>query len=355
MTLPPADGETDLFGFPVSTPASAKTPASSPRSGRVAPAAPSANTVRLAELLPSQVYLGTSSWSFPGWSGLVYDGAYTESKLARDGLSAYAKHPLLRTVSIDRTFYAPLSEKDFADYAAQVPEQFRFVTKAPMAITSSYLRDEDGKFSDSPFYLDPEYATNEFIAPCTNGLKGKSGPLVFQFPPQGKRHTSNPDPFINRLYRFLNALPPGISYAIEVRDPELLTDRFFKCLGATNAMFCVASHARMPSPAEQIAMMRARMRDMALVCRWSLHAGFRYEDAKSRYYPFDRIVDEDIPSRESIAAAIVAATAAGKPSFVTINNKAEGSAPLSVERLAELVVAYGAGSSPPPDVDLTPS
>ncbi len=354
MTVPPPDSDTDLFGFPVSTPASPKAVGPSSRAGRVAPVSPSANAVRLAELLPSQVYLGTSSWSFPGWSGLVYDGVYTDSKLARDGLNAYAQHPLLRTVSIDRTFYAPLSEKDFADYAAQVPEHFRFVTKAPMAITSSYLRDDDGKFSDSPFYLDAEYAANEFIAPCTNGLLSKSGPLVFQFPPQGKRHTSNPDPFINRLYRFLNALPPGIPYAVELRDPELLTDRFFKCLGATNAMFCVASHARMPSPADQIAMMRAHSSDTALVCRWSLHAGFRYEDAKSRYYPFDKIVDEDIPSREAIATAIVAAAAAGKPSFVTINNKAEGSAPLSVERLAELVVAYRAKSVAAPTEE-TPS
>jgi uncharacterized protein YecE (DUF72 family) len=253
---------------------------------------------------------------------------------------------LLRTVSIDRTFYAPLSEKEFADYAAQVPEHFRFVTKAPVAITSSYLRDDEGKFSDSPFFLDAEYAINEFIAPCANGLQNKSGPLVFQFPPQGKRFTSNPDPFINRLYRFLNALPPGISYAVEVRDPELLTERFFKCLAATNTMFCVASHARMPSPAEQIATMRAQLHELALVCRWSLHAGFRYEDAKSRYYPFDKMVDEDIQSREAIAAAIVAAAAAGKPSFVTINNKAEGSAPLSVERLAALVVEYRQAALP---------
>lgn len=347
MTAPPSNGDTDLFGFPVSAPASNKTPEKGGRSGRVAAATPSANAARIADALPPQVYLGTSSWSFPGWAGLVYDGVYTESKLARDGLGAYAQHPLLRTVSIDRTFYAPLSEKDFADYAAQVPEHFRFVTKAPMAITSSYLRDDDGKFSDSPFYLDAEYAVNEFIAPCTNGLLTKSGPLVFQFPPQGKRHTSNPDPFINRLYRFLNVLPPGIHYAVEVRDPELLTDRFFKCLSATNAMFCIASHARMPSPAEQIAMMRTHHNDTALVCRWSLHAGFRYEDAKSRYYPFDKIVDEDIPSREAIASAIVAAASAGKPSFVTINNKAEGSAPLSVERLAELVVAYRTGPPNP--------
>ena len=38
------------------------------------------------------------SWSFPGWSGLVYDRASTETELARNGLGAYAAHPLFRSV-----------------------------------------------------------------------------------------------------------------------------------------------------------------------------------------------------------------------------------------------------------------
>ena len=57
----------------------------------------------LAARLPRGVFFGTSSWSFPGWKGLVYSAARTQTALARDGLREYAAHPLLTTVGVDRS------------------------------------------------------------------------------------------------------------------------------------------------------------------------------------------------------------------------------------------------------------
>jgi integrase len=70
------------------------------RARDVLAAAPSADVLAVAGALPPQVHLGTSSWSFPGWSGIVYGDDYSNSKLSRDGLTAYGAHPLLRTVSM---------------------------------------------------------------------------------------------------------------------------------------------------------------------------------------------------------------------------------------------------------------
>ena len=70
---------------------------------------PSPEVIEAAARLPKNLHFGTSSWSFPGWVGLVYARAHTESVLARHGLSAYAKHPLLRSVSLDSAFYRPLT------------------------------------------------------------------------------------------------------------------------------------------------------------------------------------------------------------------------------------------------------
>jgi hypothetical protein len=75
-----------------------------------------------------------------------------------------------------------------------------------------------------------------------------------------------------------------------------------------------------------------------LVVRWNLASGFRYEDAKNRYAPFDRIVDPDIPTRGALAHLVRVALKSGQPSFVIVNNKAEGSAPLSAIELARAVV-----------------
>ena len=66
----------------------------------------------VAAALPDTLLMGTSSWSFPGWRGIVYPDEATPTRLARDGLRDYAKHPLLRTVGIDRSYYAPIPEED---------------------------------------------------------------------------------------------------------------------------------------------------------------------------------------------------------------------------------------------------
>jgi hypothetical protein len=86
--------QTDLFGAP-STEATPR----KPRRPAVAAVAPADADVALAAALPRELHLGTSTWSFAGWQGLVYDGAHEESKLAREGLAAYARHPLLRNAA----------------------------------------------------------------------------------------------------------------------------------------------------------------------------------------------------------------------------------------------------------------
>ena len=92
---------------------------------------PSLDTPLLgAPVLPPEIRLGTSSWFFPGWRGLVYEGVYPQPALSKKGLAAYAQIPLLRTVSLDRTFYAAITTIEYARYATQVPAGFSFVVKA---------------------------------------------------------------------------------------------------------------------------------------------------------------------------------------------------------------------------------
>ena len=98
----------------------------------------------------SQLRLRTSNWPAPcplapGWAGLVWDGNYAEAQLSKHGLAAYAQHPLFRTVSLDRAFYRPLTASQYAAYAAQVGDDFRFVVKAPALVTDATVRGEKGQ------------------------------------------------------------------------------------------------------------------------------------------------------------------------------------------------------------------
>ncbi len=310
------------------------------RPDRVIAAAVDDDAAALARALPARVHLGTSSWSFPGWTGLVYaprkGKPETEQRLAREGLAAYAAHPLLSTVSLDRTFYAPLAADAFAAYAAQVPDGFRFVVKAPSALTTPTLRGGSGPAGDNPSFLDAGAAIAAFVRPASDGLGAKAGPLVFQFPPLG-RLTRDPARLAARIAAFIAVLPRGPLYAVEFRDPECLEPATARMLADAGAVPCLAVHARMPPVDGQVERLGG-LGTGPLVVRWNLHAGMAYEEAKGHYFPFDRLVDEDLPSRGALARLAAAIAARGDTVFITINNKAEGSAPLSVRALARCLV-----------------
>ena len=82
------------------------------------------------------LYLGTCSWTFPGWAGLVYQREYSKPELARKGLKAYAGHRLFRTVSLDRTYYRPMETREYEELTQQVPAEFKFLVKAPRDIVT---------------------------------------------------------------------------------------------------------------------------------------------------------------------------------------------------------------------------
>lgn len=294
--------------------------------------------------LPAGVFLGTSSWSFPGWQGLVYKDAYSSTALANDGLRAYSASPLLKTVGIDRSFYAPLDAQTYRDYAAQVPDAFRFVVKAPSLVCDAAVRGAGGMPSGlNSGFLDADMAAAQFVTPCLDGLADKAGALVFQLSPLPNALLADIPRLIERLARFFSALPDARSahYALEIRDPALLTPRLIRMLRDHGVRYCVGIHSRMPDVDRQAAALAMLDAEQAgpLIVRWSLHAGLRYEGAKTRYEPFNAIVDADVPSRQKLAALIMAALRRAQSSFVIVNNKAEGSSPLSCAWLAIAIAA----------------
>lgn len=306
-----------------------------------------------AARLPRTLRMGTSSWSFPGWEGIVYRGHVSQQKLARHGLEAYARHPLLRTVGLDRTYYRPIGMEDFERYADAVPRGFRFLVKAHRLVTSPTDPESYGVRSPNPRFLDPHYAVEEVIGPAWEGLGRKLGPLLFQFSPIHPNQIGGSGVFLERLYRFLDALPDGPLYAVELRTPAFLSAEYGDMLDATGVAHCYNVHPAMPPIAEQLALL-SPFYQPALVVRWMLHAGLRYEAARDRYEPFDRIVDGDVPSREQIARAVLDATIAERPAFVIANNKAEGSAPLSIFRLAERIASWRPDDPPSDEARRTP-
>jgi uncharacterized protein YecE (DUF72 family) len=316
--------------------------------GSVAPAAVDEEHRALAARLPPEVRLGTSSWSFPGWKGLVYRDEHREQVLARRGLGAYAAHPLLGSVGLDRTFYAPVAADVLAAYAAAVPVKFRFLVKAHEALTLAryprHPRYGAQRGLVNPLLLDVGWARDQVVAPFVEGLGEKGGVLLFQFAPQSaelfageaanSEHKSAPRRFAERLYRFLRDLPQGPRYAVEVRTADLLTPDLVACLRAAGVVPCLAAMRGLPPLDVQAQLTAVAEVPGPLVVRWLLAPQHDYEGARVAYRPFNRLVEPDPDVRTSIARLITEAVERGEGAFVIVNNKAEGSSPLSIVALA---------------------
>ncbi|MCG6943584.1 MAG: DUF72 domain-containing protein [Thiohalocapsa sp.] len=307
-----------------------------PSAGTVEPATAPAELAALAAQLPPGLRLGTSSWSFPGWAGLIYAGTATKTVLSRDGLTAYAHHPLLGTVGVDSGFYAPLDARRLARWALQVPADFRFLVKAPAVVTQRFVRERDGRWRHNPTFLDVETALRQAVEPYTAALGERAGVLLFQFPPQGRN--TNPRRFAEDLYRFLKRLPAGPVYAVEPRDADLLTPDLAAALHHGGAVPSLACHPRLPELTAQRELFAVQPATDPLVIRWLLRRNRGYDEARDLYDPFDRLAEPDPDTRQAIAALVSAALAQGREVFVIVNNKAEGSSPLSVIELAQALV-----------------
>ncbi|HTJ43787.1 MAG TPA: DUF72 domain-containing protein [Kofleriaceae bacterium] len=326
----------DLFG-------SAPVPA-----GGVSPALVGEDLARIAATLPRGVHLGTSSWAFPGWAGLVWRDRHGEALLARRGLAAYAQHPLLRTVGVDRTHYQPVDRAQLAAWRADVPDGFRFLVKAheacTLAIWPTHARYGANRGAGNPRFLDPAYARDEVIGPFVDGLGAACGPLLFQFAAQPIEPLGgSPRRFAEKLYRFLRDLPRGPLYAVEVRNASLLTPDYAAALRAAGAVHCLAITPGMPPPIAQWKLAGASDHP-ALVARWLLAPHHDYESAKAAYAPFDRLVDPDPSTRAQLATLVTDAMRRDVPAWIIANNKAEGSSPLTLAALARDLVD---GSEPP--------
>lgn len=326
----------------------------------MAPAVVDCSVRTLAAKLPQSLRLGTSSWTFPGWTGLVYAAGRrgrspSKELLAYDGLAAYARHPLLRTVGVDRSYYAPLPRETFARYASLVPPGFRFLVKADQALVRPRL--EGG--GPNPHFLDPQHALHAVVAPLVEGLGDKAGVLLFQFPPLRLGELGGAASFVTMLGRFLatvvaecaragaGAVPRRGAVgapllAVELRNPELLRpphlSRYLAALGESNVLHCFSLHPAAPELSEQVDSIPPESQ-REVVVRWMLRRNHRYEEAAEIYRPFDRLAEPDPASRRTLAAMVRHVAAMERAMWIIANNKAEGSSPLTLLELARAIAA----------------
>jgi uncharacterized protein YecE (DUF72 family) len=299
-----------------------------------------ADGARLAAALPEGVRFGTSSWAFPGWRGILYPSSVAASALAREGLRHYAAHPLMRTVGIDRSYYAPLTVEDLRRYDEQLPDGFLCCPKAPASVTSRVTPNYGGvrtQITANPDFLSVARLEDELLGPLDVAFRSHTGPIILEFPPSPRREPVTAEDFAERLDRFLEALPRSFDYAVEIRDKVLLAPVYREVLARHGAGHTYTYWSAMPMPLAQAAIVPTER--SFVVIRLLLKPGTWYEDQRDRFTPFDRIVAVDEGMRDEVVQLTRRALARGHRVYVLVNNKAEGSSPLTIEALAQRLAA----------------
>src|SRR5262249_28031531 len=123
------------------------------------------------------------------------------------------------TVEINNTFYRMPTAAMLEKWAGEVPDDFRFVLKAPRRIT------HDRKLADVDDSL-------RFLIEASASLGEKRGPFLFQLPPFFKKDLPRLSDFLARLGR--------VPAAVEFRHATWFDDEIYSALRAQGVALCLA-------------------------------------------------------------------------------------------------------------------
>ena len=193
---------------------------------------------------------GTSGYSYKEWKGPFYP----EKMKPADMLAFYAER--LSAVEINNTFYRMPKKSVLENWAAQVPDGFRFSIKASRRITHfKRLKDTSEEM--------------EFFLGNVDVLGDRLGVLLFQLPPNLKCD-------VERLDAFFELLPDGLPAAFEFRHDSWRDDAVHERLRARNfALVAVdAEDQEPPELMEGASRGYLRLRrpdyDRAALAEWAL-------------------------------------------------------------------------------------
>ncbi|MBN1360895.1 MAG: DUF72 domain-containing protein [Sedimentisphaerales bacterium] len=296
-------------------------------------------SLHMPEKYRSRLRIGTCSWKYDSWKGLVYDPR--KQYAAADYLTDYAK--LFNTVEIDQWFWslfpqgAKLPEvRTVQRYAQSVPDDFLFTVKVPNAITlTHYYAKQPAAMKEyanrpNPHFLDVDLLNRflEILAP----LHGKLGPLMFQFEYLNKQKMPSLAVFLDQLDAFFGQAPHGVAYAIETRNPNWLVAELFDFLRQRGLGFVLLEGYYMPPIAEVAARHNVRTAGFSVI---RLHGPDRQGIEARTGGQWSEIAEPKDDGLRATAALISENTDVAIDTVVNVNNHYEGCAPLTIQRLLQ--------------------
>jgi uncharacterized protein YecE (DUF72 family) len=254
-------------------------------------------------------------------------------------LEEYARFPLFRTVGIDSSFYGPPTEEVLASYAEHLPPDFPCVSKVWNQLTvQTFTKAQDkaraGQVNSD--FLNPDVFLEAVYEPYQRYFAEHTGPFVFEFQTIARGSGVTPEEFATRLDDFFSALPREGQYAVEIRNEEFLTPMYFAVLREHGVAHVFSSWTRMPPIGVQLDLPGV-LTGPFLVARALLQQGRTYDEAVDAFSPYDRIQDPSPRLRRDLVRLIETAVRTRIPAYLLVNNRAEGSAPLTIAEVLRML------------------
>jgi len=295
---------------------------------------------RLAFLAKRGIYVGTSSWKYPGWLDQIYTpsrytsrGRFSKKRFEAECISEYAE--VFPIVCGDFAFYKFPDPEFWASLFRRVPGSFQFVFKVPEQITrfefSRLLRYGAQAGQANPSFLDAELLKSALLEPL-EAYRNNVAALVLEFGSLPRAYVDQPDQFLDSLDRFLRSIPRVFRIAVEVRNPELLVSAYFELLRRHGAAHVYSAWTRMPDLPVQMAIPGSQTADF-IVCRALLRRGRPYAQAVEKFEPYTELREPYVPAREGLRELTRAESAFPKMRMIFVNNRLEGNAPGTIEEV----------------------
>ena len=278
--------------------------------------------------------IGTCSWNYDSWVGLVYSAA---QRRAVDYLAEYSNQ--YDTVEIDSTFYAIPSRDSIAEYASAVREGFRWTCKAPRQITLTHHRGKRGAAPEPNAGFLSVDETRRFLD-AIEPILASTDAVMFEFEYLNRiKMPGGGAEFIDRLGSFLTRLPDGVPYAVEPRNSRYITGEWFSFLQGLGVAHVFSQKQYLPNVWELFRSNESVIRTMPrAVVR--LLGGDRKEIEERTGGRWDAIVEPRDDEREKILG-VVASYVGEAYAILNVNNHYEGSAPVSIRSIREYFRSAG--------------
>jgi uncharacterized protein YecE (DUF72 family) len=304
---------------------------------------------RLAPLAAKGVFIGTSSWKYPGWRGMLYDpsryvyqGKVAESRFEKQCLAEYAD--VFKTVCVDAAYYKFPDRRYLEGMMSQVTPGFLFGFKVTDEITLK-------KFTNLPRFglragqanenfLNADLFASAFLKPCEE-VREHVGLLMFEFSHFYPDDFARGREFVEALDQFLEKIPEGWPYGVEIRNKHFLHPEYFGVLSKHKVAHVFNSWADMPPVSEQAAMAGSFTTPNLCAARFLLKPGRKYQEAVDLFSPYDRVKEPNPEARGAGARLIREGAAAGgeRRTFIYVNNRLEGNALATIEAMLAQAVS----------------